>query len=239
MLDYHCHILPGIDDGPATMGEAVALAAQLQRTGFTGVFCTPHLIKGSYEADNKTVTAVLDDLQKELKAESIDIQLIPGREYYMDEFLFDFLEDPMTMGETNYILVEIPNHTPRRFAQEACFHIARKGFIPLIAHPERNNHFFPRQQSKPAFIPFIDLISSVDDLKAKEPSLLSYLKNIGCAFQANLGSFAGLYGTHAQKTAFSLKEKNAYTHYGTDAHSADAVKSIMEGSGKRKEEGEK
>ncbi|HPD57729.1 MAG TPA: hypothetical protein PKW17_10855 [Smithellaceae bacterium] len=227
MLDYHCHILPFVDDGPADMSEAVALAAELQRAGFTGIYCTPHLIKGSYDADNKTVLKVLGVLQKQLKAESINIQLIPGREYYMDEYLFDYLDDPLPMGDTNYIMVEIPNHTPRRFAQEACFRIKRRGFVPLIAHPERNNRFFPRPASKPAFIPFIDLMSGADDLKPKEP--LSYLKNIGCAFQANLGSFNGMYGTHARQTAVSLKERNTYTHYGTDAHSADALKSIMEG----------
>ncbi|HDQ03880.1 MAG TPA: hypothetical protein ENN23_04820 [Deltaproteobacteria bacterium] len=228
MLDYHCHILPAIDDGPDTMEESIEMAVALRQNGYDTVYCTPHLIKGFYEADNNDVKNMLSALREKLRAENISITLIPGREYYLDEFLFDFLEDPLPMGETNYIMVEIPNHMPRGFVREACFRIKRKGFIPLIAHPERNNHFFPRLENKPAFIPYVNLPSGADDLKTREPSLLSYLKNIGCAFQANMGSFTGLYGARVRQAADVMKEKNIYTHFGTDAHSLKAVQVLTE-----------
>ncbi len=233
MLDYHCHILPNIDDGPTDMEEAVEMAAALQKAGFTGIYCTPHLIKGSYEADNNDVKKTLAELQKRLRAKKIEIKLIPGREYYLDEYLFDYLEDPLPLGDTNYIMVEIPNYIPRKVAKETCFRLRRKGFIPMIAHPERNKLFFTRRNSNAAFVPFLDLLSGADDLKPWERSILSYLRNIGCAFQGNLGSFAGWYGAQAQQAAETMKERNAYTHFGTDVHSLKAVKLLTE-NGKKK-----
>jgi protein-tyrosine phosphatase len=226
MLDYHCHILPGVDDGPATVDEAVEMAAGLQKAGFTGVYCTPHLIKGSFEADNSAILEALRNLQKRLHAENINLELIPGREYYMDEFLFDYLESPLPMGDTKYIMVEIPNHIPRKFVQESCFRIKRSGFIPMIAHPERNKYFFAHNEKKAIWAPFVNLLFGSDSLKSGEPSLLSYLRNIGCAFQANMGSFAGWYGDQAGKAAAALKEKGIYTHYGTDAHSPESIKAL-------------
>ena len=228
MFDYHCHILPKIDDGPERMEEAIEMAAALRKTGYDTVYCTPHLIKGSYEADNKDVKALVKELQKKALAKKINISFIPGREYYLDEYLFDYLQDPLPMGETNYIMVEIPNHIPRSFAKDACFRIKQMGFIPMIAHPERNKLFYRSQRKKSLSEKLLGLFFKDDGLSAKEITLLNYLKNIGCAFQANLGSFIGWYGERACMTAEYLKKKNVYTHYGTDTHSLNAVKLLVE-----------
>jgi protein-tyrosine phosphatase len=55
MIDFHCHILPGLDDGPKTIEEYIDMAEALQNAGFTAVYCTPQLIKVAYEADNEAV----------------------------------------------------------------------------------------------------------------------------------------------------------------------------------------
>lgn len=86
------------------------MATDLCDAGFTKVYCTPHLIKGSFEADNQTVKAAVSDLQARLNQENIHIELLPGREYYLDEYLLDFLRDPMTMGDTQYVMIEVPGH---------------------------------------------------------------------------------------------------------------------------------
>jgi len=228
MFDYHSHILPAIDDGPEDIEESVEMAAALRDNGYDTIYCTPHLIKGSYEAGNDDVIAAIAKLQKKLIAKNINIKLIPGREYYMDEFLFDYLKKPMPMGETNYIMVEIPNHIPRKYAKDTCFRVKRMGFIPMIAHPERNKLFYRSQRKKSLSENLLGLFFKDDGLSAKETTLLNYLKNIGCAFQANLGSFIGWYGERASITAHYLKKKNVYTHYGTDTHSLNAVKLLVE-----------
>jgi protein-tyrosine phosphatase len=226
--DWHCHLLPGVDDGPAHIDESVAMAAALQKAGFTGVYCTPHLIKGVFDVDNGAVRASLAALQVRLKDENIDLRLLPGREYYMDEFLTDYLKDPLPLGETRLIMIEIPNHTPEQFAREACFQIKRSGFIPMIAHPERCILFAPHEKRETARFRFSDSKFKVEGSKPNESSLLDYLSDLGCAFQANLGSFAAWYGPHVQQTANYLIKKEIYTHSGTDAHSPQGIEDLQE-----------
>ena len=223
MIDWHCHLLPGLDDGPATLDESIEMAAALRKVGFASVYCTPHLIKGCFDADNGTVRATLAALQVRLKDENIDLRLLPGREHYLDEFLFDYLKDPLSLGETKYIMIEIPNHTPEQFAREACFRIKRSGFIPMIAHPERCSLFASPGKRETVRFRFSDSKLKVEGSKPNDSSLLDYLKDLGCAFQANLGSFAGWYGTQVQQTANSLKKTDIYTHFGTDAHNIRGV----------------
>jgi protein-tyrosine phosphatase len=219
MIDFHCHLLPGLDDGPETIDEAVEMAVALQKSGFTTVYCTPHLIKSVYEANNEEVRTSLVALQTRLNNENIGLQLLIGREYYLDEFLFDYLKNPLPLGETNFILLEIPIHIPLEFIKETCFRIKRGVFTPMIAHPERGNIFtITYNQTKVGF----NFLNS--ETKTENSELLDYLINLGCSFQGNLGSFLGVYGQQPQKTANILKKRGLYTHFGTDLHSRDGIK---------------
>jgi len=228
-VDWHCHLLPGLDDGPATMDDSVAMAVALRKAGFASVYCTPHLIKGGFDADNEAVRTAVAALQKRLNAENINLELFPGREYYLDEFLPDYLKDPLPLGDTRFLMIEIPNYTPDQLARETCFRIKRSGFIPLIAHPERCSLFAPPEKRETAWFRFFNSQRKAEGSKPKELSLLDYLKDLGCAFQANLGSFAGWYGPQVQQTANSLKEKKVYTHFGTDLHSHSGIKYLAGG----------
>jgi len=225
MIDFHCHILPGLDDGPKTIEESIEMAEALQNAGFTAVYCTPHLIKSIYEANNESVMASLVALQSRLNNENISLELFPGREYYLDEFLSEYLENPLPLGGTNFIMLEIPINISPELIKEACFQIKRRGFIPMIAHPERCGIFGMPQKREKSWFRFTE--SQRNDKNSKQyksSRLVEYLKDIGCAFQGNLGSFLGLYGSQAQKTANSLRKMEIYTHYGTDLHSRAGIK---------------
>ncbi len=224
--DWHCHLLPGIDDGPNGMDEAVAMAAGLHKLGFARVCCTPHLIKGAYEADDREVQSALIALQQRLAEENIALDLLPGREYYLDEFLLDYLRTPLTLGGSRSIMIEFPNHASAELVQTACFQIRRSGYTPLIAHPERCRLFAVPEKLKDSWFSRIRNQSSRP--KTDAPSLLSYLLDIGCQFQGNLGSFAGNYGEAVRSCAEELRRLGIYTCFGTDAHSLPAVKSITE-----------
>lgn len=194
------------------------MAAALQNVGLTTVYCTPHLIRGTYEADNATVLTTLANLQARLQKENIAIKLFPGREHFMDEFLADYLKDPLPLGETRFILIEIPSNIPTEFVKETCFNVKRSGYVPMIAHPERCVLFAPAPSS------WSRLKTLFHQPPAPSPpssELLSYLKDIGCAFQGNLGSFSGLYGESVRRTAERLRADGHYTHYGTDLHSSN------------------
>ncbi len=221
LTDYHCHILPGIDDGAATMDEAVEMAKALRQAGYATVYCTPHLIKGNFEADNATVRTALDSLQAELVRQQIDLRLLPGREYYLDEFLSDYLRDPMPLGETKYLLIEIPSHMPAEFVKETCYRIKCAGYIPMIAHPERCRLFQLPLPSRKGLRAFFDFGGKAEGRKSgpEKQSLLDYLKDLGCSFQGNLGSFAGWYGQAVRQEAERLRGEGLYSHYGSDLHS--------------------
>jgi protein-tyrosine phosphatase len=223
MIDFHCHLLPGLDDGPDNIDESVEMAIALQKAGFTNVYCTPHLIRGVYEANNEEVHASLDALQTRLNKNNIGLRLFPGREHYLDEFLFDYLKNPMPLGKTNFIMLEIPRHIPLEVIKETCFRIKLGGFIPMIAHPERCRLFAMPQKQTSSLFGFLGSKRKTSGSKTKGTSLIEYLKDIGCAFQGNLGSFDALYGQEVQQTATDLKKNEVFTHFGTDAHSLQGI----------------
>lgn len=255
MIDWHCHLLPGIDDGPATMDEAVEMAAALAQRGFTSVCCTPHLLKGCYEADNATVRGVLAALQTEVNRRGIPLRLLAGREYYQDEFLAEQLHSPLLLGETRFLLIEIPGHSLPDLVKEACYRITGRGFIPMIAHPERCRLFDFSEPRVGELRKMFDVRRSMLDaikntlhrhsglpgrrsqtsnIEPRTPSskprtsnsLLEYLIDLGCAFQGNLGSFAGGYGERVKQRAEKLREAGIYTHFGTDAHTVDQIRGL-------------
>ncbi len=219
MIDFHTHILPNIDDGPESIEESMEMAALLHKAGFQTIYCTPHLMKGFYDMDNRTVLAATLNLQKKIHAVNIKVEILPGREYYLDEFIGSYLKHPLTLGKTKYILIEIPNYVDGKFVKEVCFRIKCSGFIPMIAHPERCELFAASVKKKKTFFELGGIKNKNATGVAKESGLITYLQEIGCAFQGNLGSFDGLYGHEVQQTANHLKEKKVFTHFGTDAHS--------------------
>jgi len=225
--DWHCHILPGIDDGPTVMDESIAMARTLCESGFSTVYCTSHLIKGSFEADNDAIRTTLFALKTKLAEEDINLELLPGREYYMDEFLLDYLKEPMPLGNTTYILVEIPSHIEYEYAKEICYRIRCSGYIPMIAHPERCKLFdFPRSSKNGLQkwfevqclrFKFFNRTSNTEHRTSN--SLFNYLTELGCRFQGNLGSFLGHYGEVVRTNSEYLMENELYNCFGTDAHS--------------------
>ncbi|KQC08857.1 MAG: hypothetical protein APR62_03920 [Smithella sp. SDB] len=206
------------------------MSAALCKTGFTGVYCTPHLIKSVYEANNDLVLDSLAALQTRLNNENINLELFPGREYYLDEFLSGYLENPLPLGETNFIMLEIPIHISAELIKDACFLIKRRGFVPMIAHPERCSIFSTSAKKEKSWFGFTGSQRNAKNSKQYESSrLIEYLKDIGCAFQGNFGSFLGIYGEAAQKTANILSKMRVYTHFGTDLHSRAGIK-YLEGN---------
>lgn len=221
MIDYHSHILPGIDDGPRDISESVVMARFLAENGIKTVCCTPHFITGCFEASTQEVLSAVTGLQKILNHEDIALEILPGREYYLDEFMESHLKDPLPVGNTKYIMIEVSNNTAEAYIKESCYIIKRTGFIPMIAHPERCRLFAPPAEHKSSRI--WSRSRKVANTGKNESALMEYLKDIGCAFQGNLGSFEGVYGAEVKHTANDLKKMGVYTHYGTDAHSLHAL----------------
>ena len=241
MTDWHSHLLPGLDDGAATVEEALEMALILSKAGFRQVCCTPHCIRGSYDATGGQVRAAVHSLQGELDAAGIDIRLRPGREHYLDEFLPDYLgTDPLTLGDSRYFLLEIPSTQDPEYVKQACYRIRIKGFIPVIAHPERCSLLSPPRPKpvqgsgfKVQNSRFGRLLRRLTGSNRQRPAsasdasplaphtspLLDYLVEVGAQFQGNIGSLAGIYGEAPERRSRRYLAAGLYTLYGSDAHS--------------------
>ncbi|MHB8709825.1 MAG: tyrosine-protein phosphatase, partial [Desulfuromonadales bacterium] len=139
MIDYHCHLLPGFDDGPASVDETVDMARALAAFGFREVCCTPHCIKGQYEFSPVEVRDAVRSLQARLDLERIALRLHAGMEYYLDECFAQFAANLLPLGESRVVLCEAPPLAPPGLVADMAGLIVVQGYIPLIAHPERSD----------------------------------------------------------------------------------------------------
>ena len=142
MIDLHCHILPGIDDGARDIREARAMLDAQWTSGVEGIFLTPH-----FYPEKKTIEAFLEEREKswtqllsELSArERSQIRL--GAELRYCEKLLDLDLRKLTLGESDYLLLELPERRYPAYAVQIAEEILEEGLIPILAHVERCIYF--------------------------------------------------------------------------------------------------
>ena len=188
--DWHCHILPGVDDGFRTMEESLDILSGYEQAGVLRVHFTPHIMED--------VPNTPDELRArfaELKAAytgSIDLSL--ASENMLDSLFAARLEagDLLPLDENGRLLVETSYYNPPLGFREILRKIRKAGWEPVLAHPERYRYM-------------------------KEEDYRS-LNREGILFQLNLPSMVGLYGQTAQKKAEWLLENAMYSYSATDLH---------------------
>ena len=137
MIDTHCHLLPGLDDGPRTMSESVALARALSDSGVTAVACTPHF-SSRYPTPVAEARRGLASLPTALAAESVELDIALAAEV-SPAFALDAADDELvdrTMGG-EHLLVEIGPGTPGGVVELVVERLGGLGLLPILAHPER------------------------------------------------------------------------------------------------------
>lgn len=222
MIDVHCHILPGIDDGAKSSNESIAMARAAMELGVEGIICTPHVQnKEGSQLDREGIERAVQELAETFKREGVDIELYPGAEYYLDKPFPALLRDnhPLaTINNTYYIVVEFPMlHMPPYLE----YSILKtdlddpdlERLLPLlrviVAHPERNE----------------DII--------RKPERIFKLKESGAIIQMNLGSIMGIYGRQVKKTAEKLLKMEMVDLVATDAHSEEHMRAALGGAAKK------
>lgn len=189
--DWHCHILPGVDDGVSDMGQTLEILRQYEEEGVAEVWFTPHIME-----DMPNTPEVLRERFKEvLKQYSGTMKLHLGAENMMDTLFEERLEsgDLLPIGpESKQLLVETSYFNPPMGMKETLKKIREKGFQPVLAHPERYAYM------------------DRNDYRS--------LKNEEVSFQVNLLSFSGYYGKEAKDRAIWLYQHNMYDLLGTDLH---------------------
>ena len=147
MIDFHCHILPGIDDGSQSMDESLELARQSVAAGVTHVVATPHGAMADLEAMLGQRDAKLVELRERLIQEGIPLTLIPGLEYSVDGHSDDAALEHINCrcGESpnmaSPLLVELKFSMDVSFAGNLLFKAQLKGIPVILAHAERYDGF--------------------------------------------------------------------------------------------------
>lgn len=202
-IDYHCHILPGIDDGATTLENAVMLAEAQKGWGFNRVYCTSH-ITSAHPNTPDTIRPAFEALQEALYKEGCNLDLRMSAEYrIVPETWPEVLEKNWIWPiEDKYLLMEMPISKPQEMGWIKPLEEFRKvmalGLTPLLPHPERYAYL-------------------------SEDELCRYI-DAGVIVQSNYGSLAGLYGEEVRQRVLKLQEKGYISLYGTDLHNAKYVR---------------
>ena len=146
MIDLHCHMLPGIDDGAPDEETALAMARIAVGDGITVTACTPHISK-FYDNSALLIRQRVSELQAKLDGEGIALRLMSGADAHLDSELLDCLRTGTTptLNGGRYFLLEPPHHVAPPGFEESVLAFIETGYVPVITHPERlswiNTHY--------------------------------------------------------------------------------------------------
>lgn len=139
MLDLHCHLLPGIDDGACDLDTALHMARIAVADGIRTIACTPHIYPGMYDNDAPGIRTAIAGLQSILDAEGIALELVEGADVHLEPGLGDAirLDRVPTIAGSRYLLLEPPHHVAPPGLEQQVFALMAEGIVPVITHPER------------------------------------------------------------------------------------------------------
>jgi protein-tyrosine phosphatase len=199
MIDLHCHLLPGIDDGPETMEEAVALAAHAVRNGIVRAVVTPHVHVGRYGNEFASIEADLARFRAELDRRNIPLQLGLGAEVRIGEGIIAMVMEERipflgTCDGYRIMLLELPHSHIPLGSDVFVGWLLKQKIRPVIAHPERNK----------------DVHIDIDRITP--------FVSMGCWLQLTAGSVTGNFGEPSRTRAVQLLERGWVSILATDAH---------------------
>lgn len=194
--DLHAHILPGVDDGPAHIADAVAIARIAAENGTRMMLATPHRKDITENWSVPHIQRVAAELQRRIDAEGIPITLALGMENHIDETLPRDAADgrALTMNGSRYILVEMPFFGQRDFVEGALTALQAQGLTPVFAHPERIEAF------------------------QRCPALLKRYIAMGMLSQITRGSLLGHWGEPIRQFTLELLEQGLAHMLSSDTH---------------------
>jgi protein-tyrosine phosphatase len=139
MIDLHCHMLPGIDDGAADLAAALAMARVAVADGIAVTACTPHIYPGLYENTALGIRNAIVKLRLELEQAGIPLRLVQGADVHLSPDLLAGLRADRIpcLNGTRYFLLEPPHHVAPPRLEQQVFSFIANGYVPVITHPER------------------------------------------------------------------------------------------------------
>jgi protein-tyrosine phosphatase len=198
VIDLHCHVLPGVDDGPATLADSLELCRAAVAAGTQTIVATPHVSWDWPGVTSRVVAEGVERVNDALRAEGIDLEVRPGAEIAMTRAsdLSDSELVALRLGGGPYLLVECP-YSPASAGFEAILsELADRGHRIVLAHPERC----------PAF--------------QRNPAMLESFVEAGMLTSLTAGAFTGRFGRSVERFARQLLEGGLVHDIASDGHGA-------------------
>lgn len=199
MIDLHCHVLPGIDDGPARIEESVELAQDASADGARVLVATSH-VNRRYDNDAGVIAAGVEQVNERLAEEGVAVSVRPGAEISLSravELPREELER-LTLGGGPWLLIEPPFSPVATGLDILLLDLQRQGHRIVLAHPERC----------PAL--------------RRDPHLLRLLVGQGMLTSITAGSLTGRFGSEVRRFAASMVEEGIVHNVASDAHDRDS-----------------
>ncbi len=197
MIDLHCHILPGVDDGAQSLEEAAAMCRMAAQDGCEAMIATPHQRRGEWwNSDRESLSALAGELQ-DIVGPGLRVYL--GGEVHVDSALLAEVEKlpgggVLPLAGSRYLLIELDAQGTATEAIHLVHELAVAGWHPVIAHPE--------------FIPWL----------AADPELVERLVALGATVQVTAMSVTGDFGRRPQNDVFSLLDAGLVHFVASDSH---------------------
>ncbi len=198
MIDIHCHIIPGVDDGSSDFAESIAMGENAAACGVTDIIVTPHCnIPGSYgNYAGPGYESGFLELERLFKDNGIELKLHRGMEVFGDDNVPELLDEGLllTLAGSRYMLIEFPFDDDMWRVRDILRAVMHRGITPIVAHPER-------------YYAVNDDIGFALDWA-----------DMGCFLQINRTSLLGPIAAPETQTARALMDEGAVHFVATDAH---------------------
>jgi protein-tyrosine phosphatase len=202
MIDVHCHLLPGIDDGPETLEQAIGLARHAVASGIVKSVVTAHILPNRYDNTLSGIREAATQFRVELAIREIPLELGFAAEVRIGPELMSLVDEDTlpTLGSVEgyrIVLLEFPDSHILPGSDKLVAWLLSRRIRPLIAHPERNK-------------------AVMRDINAIAPFVQA-----GCLLQVTAGSVCGVFGPRCRERSIVLLERGWVTVLASDAHSVN------------------
>lgn len=198
-IDMHCHCLPGIDDGAATMEESLQMLQTAYADGIRKVIVTPHFHHRRGHVPKEVIIQKLAELQDAVRGSCPDMELYPGNELYYSSKLPELLaeEQVCTLASSKYVLIEFSPEKEFAEMRNALVNVQSQGVWPILAHIER----------------YLCLVN--------KPQLAEELAEMGVYLQVNADGVLGNYGRKEKKLIKKMFSYDLISFVASDAHDTE------------------
>jgi len=197
VIDTHCHILPGLDDGAKDEGVALIMARKAIADGVKTIIATPHTRESDFWNERDGILAAAARFRQVLQRESLDLKIVAGSEAHLGPKMIELIEKERLLTYADgrkYLLLECPYRTRPVRLEETIFEFKVAGITPVIAHPERIRFF------------------------QEDPEKLEEMIRLGCLAQMTSSSLVGRFGKAIAAQSEQWVRRGMVHLLGSDAH---------------------